>query len=59
MAGTVLKRTGVVVLSILKGLLLAAGMFLKLVFGALKLFLMLFALIASIVLSLIRVASRS
>lgn len=59
MAGTVLKRTGVVILSIIKGLLLAAGMILKLVFGALKLYLMLFALIASIVLSLIHVASRS
>ena len=43
MAGMILRKTGVVLLTILKGLLHAALMILKLLFGGLKLFLLLLA----------------
>lgn len=57
MAGMILRKTGVVLLTILKGLLHAALMMLKLLFGGLKLFLLLFALTARVVLSFIGIAA--
>lgn len=53
MAGMILRKTGVVLLTILKGLLQAALMILKLLLGGAKLFLLLFALIARVVLSMV------
>lgn len=53
MAGMILRKTGVVLLIILKGLLQAALMILKLLLGGAKLFLLLFALIARVVLSMV------
>lgn len=57
MAGMILRKTGVVLLTILKGLLHAALMMLKLLFGGLKLFLLLFALTSRVVLSFIGIAA--
>lgn len=45
MAGMILRKTGVVLLTILKGLLHAGLIILKLLFGGLKLFLLLLALV--------------
>lgn len=59
MAGMILRKTGVVLLTILKGLLQAALMILKLLLGGLKLFLLLFALVARAVLSMIGIAARN
>ena len=56
MAGMILRKTGVVLLTILKGLLHAVLMILKLLCMGLKLFLLLFALIARVVLSLVGVS---
>lgn len=58
MVGRILRKTGIVLLTILKGVLHAALMILKLLFGGLKLFLLLFAVIARVVLSLIGIAAR-
>lgn len=58
MVGMILKKTGIVLLTILKGVLHAALMILKLLCGGLKLFLLLFAVIARVVLSLIGIAAR-
>lgn len=58
MVGMILKKTGIVLLTILKGVLHAALMILKLLCGGLKLFLRLFAVIARVVLSLIGIAAR-
>lgn len=58
MVGMILRKTGVVLLTILKGVLHAALMILKLLCGGLKLFLLLFAVIARVVLSLIGIAAR-
>lgn len=58
MVGMILRKTGVVLLTILKGALHAALMILKLLCGGLKLFLLLFAVIARVVLSLIGIAVR-
>lgn len=58
MVGMILKKTGIVLLTILKGVLHAALMILKLLCGGLKLFLLLFAVIARVVLSLIGTAAR-
>ena len=54
----ILKKTGIVLLTILKGVLHAALMILKLLCGGLKLFLLLFAVIVRVVLSLIGIAAR-
>ena len=58
MVGMILRKTGVALLTILKGVLHAALMILKLLCGGLKLFLRLFAVIARVVLSLIGIAAR-
>ena len=58
MARMILRKTGVVLLTILKGLLHAALMILKLLLGVVKLFLLLFVLIARVVLSFVGIASR-
>lgn len=58
MARMILRKTGVVLLTILKGLLHAALMILKLLLGVVKLFLLLFALIVRVVLSFVGIASR-
>lgn len=58
MVGMILRKTGIVLLTILKGVLHAALMILKLLCGGLKLFLLLFAVIARVVLSLIGIAVR-
>ena len=58
MVGMILRKTGIVLLTILKGVLHAALMILKLLCGGLKLFLRLFAVIARVVLSLIGIAAR-
>lgn len=58
MVGMILKKTGIVLLTILKGVLHAALMILKLLCEGLKLFLLLFAVIARVVLSLIGIAAR-
>ncbi len=58
MVGMILRKTGIVLLTILKGVLHAALMILKLLCGGLKLFLLLFAVIARVVLSLIGIAAR-
>lgn len=57
MAGMILRKTGVVLLTILKGLLHAALMILKLLCMGLKLFLLLLALVARVVLSLVGVSA--
>lgn len=53
----VLRKTGMVLLAILKGLLHAVLMILKLLCTGLKLFLLLFALAARLVLSFIGVSA--
>lgn len=58
MVGMILKKTGIVLLTILKGVLHAALMILKLLCEGLKLFLLLFAVIVRVVLSLIGIAAR-
>lgn len=58
MVGMILKKTGIVLLTILKGVLHAELMILKLLCGGLKLFLLLFAVIVRVVLSLIGIAAR-
>lgn len=58
MAGMIFRKTGVVLLTILKGLLHAALIILKLLFSGVKLFLLLFALIARVVLSLVGIAAH-
>lgn len=58
MVGMILKKTGIVLLTILKGVLHAALMILKLLCEGLKLFLLLFAVIARVVLSLIGIVAR-
>ena len=58
MAGTILRKTGVVLFIIWKGLFHAALMILKLLFGGIGLFLLLFALTASIVLSFIGITAN-
>ena len=57
MAGMVLRKTGVVVLTILKWILRAALVAMKLVIGMVKLFLLLLALVMRIVLTMIGVSS--
>ena len=52
MAGMVLRKTGVVLLTILKWMLQAALMALKLALGIVKLFLLLLALVMRIVLTM-------
>ena len=56
MAGMVLRKTGVVLLTILKWILQAALVALKLVLGIAKLFLLLIALVMRIVLTMIGVS---
>lgn len=58
MAGMILRKTGVVLLTILKGVLHAVLMMLKLFVGATKLFLLLLALVTRIVLSFFGLAAR-
>ena len=58
MAVDILTKTGVVLLTILKGLLHAALMILKLLFGGLKLFLLLLAFVVRILLSLVGIAAH-
>ena len=56
MAGMVLRKTGVVLLTILKWILQAALVALKLVLGIAKLFLLLLSLVMRIVLTMIGVS---
>ena len=56
MAGIVLRKTGVVLLTILKWILQAALVALKLVLGIAKLFLLLLSLVMRIVLTMIGVS---
>ena len=56
MAGTVLRKTGVVLLTILKWILQAVLAVLKLVLGTAKLFLLLLALVMRIVLTMVGVS---
>ena len=58
MAEMVLRKIGVVLLTILKGVIHVALMLLKLLCGGSKLFLLLFAMIVRVVLSLIVIAAR-
>ena len=58
MAGMILRKTGVVLLTILKRLLHAALIILKLLFGGLKLFLLLLALVVRVLLSLVGIAAH-
>ncbi len=58
MAEMVLRKIGVVLLTILKGVIHVALMLLKLLCGGSKLFLLLFAMIVRVVLSLIGIAAR-
>ena len=57
MARMILRKTGVVLLTILKGLLHAIDDFKTVIRGVVKLFLLLFALIARVVLSFVGIAS--
>ena len=56
MAGIVLRKTGVVLLTILKWILQAVLVALKLVLGTAKLFLLLLALVMRIVLTMVGVS---
>ncbi len=56
MAGIVLRKTGVVLLTILKWILQAVLAALKLVFGIVKLFLLLLALVMRIMLIMVGVS---
>ena len=58
MAGTVLRKTGVVLLTILKWLLQAMLLLLKLVLGMAELFLLLLSLVIRIVLVMAGVSLR-
>ena len=58
MAGMIFRKTGVVLLTTLKGLLQAALMIMKLLFGGLKLFLLLLAFVVRILLSLVGIAAH-
>lgn len=58
MAGMILRKTGVVLLTILKWILQGVLLALKLVHGVAKLFLLLLALIARIVLTMFGVSVR-
>ena len=55
MAGIILRKTGVVLLTILKWILQAALVALKLVLGIAKLFLLLLALVMRLVLTMVGV----
>lgn len=57
MVGMVLRKTGVVLLTILKWILQAALVALKLVLGMAKLFLLLLALVMRIVLTMMGIAA--
>jgi len=57
MAGIVLRKTGVVLLTILKWILQAVLVALKLVFGTAKLFLLFLALVMRIVLTMAGVSA--
>lgn len=57
MAGIVLRKTGLVLLTILKWILQAALVALKLVFGIVKLFLLLLALVMRIALTMAGVSA--
>lgn len=57
MAGIVLRKTGVVLLTILKWILQAVLVALKLVFGIVKLFLLLLALVMRILLTMVGVSA--
>ncbi len=57
MAGIVLRKTGVVLLTILKWILQAVLVALKLVFGIVKLFLLLLALVMRILLTMAGVSA--
>lgn len=58
MAGMILRKTGVVLLIIWKGLAHVALLILKLLYGGTRLFLLLFALIARIVLSFVGITAH-
>lgn len=58
MAGRILRKTGVVLLTIIKGVLHAVLMILKLLAGAAKLFLLLLNFVARIVLSFVGISAR-
>lgn len=58
MAGTVLRKTGVVLLTILKWILQAMLLLLKLALGMAELFLLLLSLVMRIVLVMAGVSSR-
>lgn len=58
MAGRILRKIGVVLLSILKGMLQTILVTLKLLAGAVKLFLLLLNFVVRIVLSFIGIAAR-
>lgn len=58
MAGMILRKTGVVLLTILKGLLHAGLIIMKLLFSGLKLFLLLLALVVRVLLSLVGIAAH-
>lgn len=58
MAGRILRKTGVVLLTILKGVLHAVLMILKLLAGAAKLFLLLLNFVVRIVLSFVGISAR-
>lgn len=59
MVEMILRKTGVALLTILKGVLQGALMILKLLCGGVKLFLLLFAVITRVVISLIGIAGRN
>lgn len=58
MAGMILRKTGVVLLTILKWILQGVLLALKLVLGAAKMFLLLLALIVRIVLTMFGISAR-
>lgn len=58
MAGMIFRKTGVALLTIIKGLLHTALMILKLLFSGVKVFLVLFAMIASVVLTLVGIVAH-
>lgn len=58
MAGRILRKTGVILLIILKCILQVVLFSLKLVFGAAKLFLLLFALIVKLVLAMVGISAK-
>lgn len=58
MLGMILRKMGVTMLTILKGVLHVALMILQLLCGGMKLFLLLFAVIVRVVLSMIGMVAR-